>query len=90
MGAHDRQRVLRPPGAADLCGASALSRICVLVPGPLGGGGLNDRWMHGVLLGLGPCWPQLRRQLARTLIGAERQFLIAAANRMCLGFRTGK
>ena len=37
-----------------MCGAPARDRVCVLVPGPLGNGGLDDRWMHGVLLGLGP------------------------------------
>src|SRR6266567_3433091 len=85
-GAHDRLRARRPPGAADLCGAPARDRVRIVLPGPLGGDGPDDLWMHGVLLGLGPYWPQLRPRLARSLIGPQRKFLIAEANRMCLGF----
>src|SRR6266705_1249539 len=54
----------RAPRPADLRGALARGGPCVLVPGPLRGGGLDEYWMHDTLLGLLPCWPQLRRRLA--------------------------
>src|SRR5271154_550092 len=55
-GPHGRLRALGPPEAADDRDALVRGREGVQVPGPLGGDGLDDYWMHGVLRGLWPCW----------------------------------
>jgi hypothetical protein len=43
-------RALFPAQATSLRGVAVRGRVRELVPDPLGGGGLDDRWMHGVLL----------------------------------------